>query len=70
MICNGIPRRPQKAPLPRILRHLTIIPRPIVDFVHFCLALGIHLRRLLDHDRRHLTTLDLGPESCEVWLTI
>ena len=57
MIGNGIPRSPQKASLPRVLWHMTVVSGARFDFVHFSLALRIHLRRLLNHDRWHLASI-------------
>ena len=64
MIRDGIPRSPQKASLPRVLWHVTVVSGAGFHFVHFCLALRIHLRRLLNHDRWHLAAaLHFAAES-------
>lgn len=70
MICDGIPRSPQEASLPRVLWHVTVVSGAGFDFVHFGLALRINLRRLLNHDRGHLAAaLHFAAESgiiCEL----
>ena len=70
MIRDGIPRSPQEASLPRVLWHVAVVSRAGFDFVHFGLALRIHLRRLLNHDRWYLAAaLHLATESgitCEL----